>query len=171
MNAPLPHLTSNTSVPAPSASFLERIDETMSGIDATVPVTSRSAYSFLSAGAISAVWTVMEHPHSATTRLKSASESDALYPGIDSSLSAVPPVRPRPRPVSDGTATPQLAARGWITRDSLSPTPPVECLSAVGRRISDQSRHSPESRIACVSASVSFADIPRQHTAIANAAI
>ena len=43
MNAPLPHFTSKTSVPAPSASFLERIEATMSGIEATVPVTSRRA--------------------------------------------------------------------------------------------------------------------------------
>ena len=43
MNAPLPHFTSKTSVCAPSASFLERMEATMSGIEATVPVTSRSA--------------------------------------------------------------------------------------------------------------------------------
>ena len=43
MNAPAPHLTSKTSVRAPSASFLERIEATMSGIEGTVPVTSRRA--------------------------------------------------------------------------------------------------------------------------------
>ena len=42
-NAPLPTLTSITSAPAPSAIFLERIDEAMSGIDSTVAVASRSA--------------------------------------------------------------------------------------------------------------------------------
>ena len=43
MNAPEPHFTSKTSVSAPSANFLDRIDATIKGIDATVPVTSRSA--------------------------------------------------------------------------------------------------------------------------------
>ena len=43
MNAPEPVFTSKTSVPAPSAHFFDRIDPVMSGIEATVPVTSRSA--------------------------------------------------------------------------------------------------------------------------------
>ena len=51
MKAPEPTLTSSTSAPVPSAIFLLMIEEAISGIDSTVPVTSRSAYSFLSAGA------------------------------------------------------------------------------------------------------------------------
>ena len=43
MKAPRPHFTSSTSASAPSASFLERIDAAISGIDSTVPVTSRRA--------------------------------------------------------------------------------------------------------------------------------
>ena len=43
MNAPLPTLTSSTSAPVPSAIFLDMIELAMSGIDSTVPVTSRSA--------------------------------------------------------------------------------------------------------------------------------
>ncbi len=43
MKAPLPHFTSKTSVCAPSASFFDRIDAVIRGIDATVPVTSLSA--------------------------------------------------------------------------------------------------------------------------------
>ena len=43
MKAPEPHFTSKTSVPAPSASFFERMEETMSGMDETVPVTSLRA--------------------------------------------------------------------------------------------------------------------------------
>ena len=43
MNAPLPTLTSSTSAPVPSAIFLLMIDEAISGIASTVPVTSRSA--------------------------------------------------------------------------------------------------------------------------------
>ena len=90
---------------------------------------------------------------------------------MDSILSAVPPVNPSPRPVSDGTPSPHAAANGWMTSESLSPTPPVECLSAVGTGRSSQERQSPESRIAIVRASVSAAVMPVQHTAIAKAAI
>ena len=43
MKAPLPTLTSSTSAPVPSAIFLLMIEEAMSGIASTVPVTSRSA--------------------------------------------------------------------------------------------------------------------------------
>ena len=42
-NAPLPALTSITSAAVPSATFLDRIDDAMSGIDSTVAVASRSA--------------------------------------------------------------------------------------------------------------------------------
>ena len=50
MNAPEPNLTSITSASSPAASFLERIEATISGIDSTVPVASRIAYSRRSAG-------------------------------------------------------------------------------------------------------------------------
>ena len=43
MKAPLPTFTSSTSADEPSAIFLLMIDEAISGIDSTVPVTSRSA--------------------------------------------------------------------------------------------------------------------------------
>ena len=43
MNAPVPTLTSSTSDDEPSAIFLLMIDDAISGIDSTVPVTSRSA--------------------------------------------------------------------------------------------------------------------------------
>ena len=51
MNAPVPTLTSSTSAPVPSAIFFDMMLLAIRGIDSTVPVTSRSAYSFLSAGA------------------------------------------------------------------------------------------------------------------------
>src|SRR5437764_586281 len=51
MNAPDLVLTSSTSPDAPSAIFLLMIELAISGTDSTVLVTSRSAYSFLSAGA------------------------------------------------------------------------------------------------------------------------
>ena len=43
MNAPEPALTSITSASRPAASFLDRIEATISGIDSTVAVASRSA--------------------------------------------------------------------------------------------------------------------------------
>jgi hypothetical protein len=43
MKAPDPTLTSRTSEPVPSAIFLLMIEDAMSGIASTVPVTSRSA--------------------------------------------------------------------------------------------------------------------------------
>ena len=49
--APEPTLTSITSASSPAASFLDRIEATISGIDSTVPVASRIAYSRRSAGA------------------------------------------------------------------------------------------------------------------------
>ena len=69
MNAPEPVLTSSTSASRPSASFLDRIEATISGIDSTVPVASRTAYRRRSAGARSAVWPTIAQPVSRTTRL------------------------------------------------------------------------------------------------------
>ena len=43
MNAPLPTFTSRTSAAVPSAIFLDMMELEISGIDSTVPVTSRSA--------------------------------------------------------------------------------------------------------------------------------
>ena len=43
MNAPVPTLTSSTSAPVPSAIFLDMIDDAISGMASTVPVTSRRA--------------------------------------------------------------------------------------------------------------------------------
>jgi hypothetical protein len=55
MKAPSPHFTSSTSASHPSASFLLITEAEMSGTEGTVAVTSRSAYSFLSAGASDSV--------------------------------------------------------------------------------------------------------------------
>ncbi len=55
---------------------------------------------------------------------------------MDSSLSIVPPVVPRPRPESLATGAPQAATMGSEVRLTLSPTPPVECLSTqLGERV------------------------------------
>src|SRR4051812_49053114 len=85
-----------------------------------------------------------------------------------SSLSSVPPVWPRPRPEIIGTATSQAARIGASMTLTLSPTPPVECLSTTGLPRS-QSSTSPESRIARVSATRSSLSRPRRKKAIASA--
>ena len=133
MNAPVPVLTSSTRAPVPSAIFLDMIELAMSGIDSTVPVTSRSAYSLRSAGARPSPAAAITAPTSASAAVSSSLPRLARQPGIDSSLSRVPPVCPRPRPDSIGTTAPQLATSGASTSDTLSPTPPVECLSTDGR--------------------------------------
>src|SRR4051794_34746359 len=85
-----------------------------------------------------------------------------------SSLSSVPPVWPRPRPEIIGTAAPQAARIGASIRLTLSPTPPVECLSTTGASRS-QSSVLPESRIDVVSARRSSASRPLRKKAIASA--
>jgi len=67
MNAPLPDLTSITSASRPAAIFFDKIDAVMSGIDSTVPVTSRIAYRRRSAGARSAVCPMIAQPACLTT--------------------------------------------------------------------------------------------------------
>ena len=115
----------------PSATFFDRIDEAMSGIDSTVAVASRSAYRRRSAGTIRSLWPASTRPQRPSTRRNSAGESAVRKPGIDSSLSSVPPVWPSARPDIIGTGTPQAATSGARQIEILSPTPPVECLSTL----------------------------------------
>ena len=139
----------------------------ISGRLGTVAVASRSAYSRPSAGASSAVWPQTAIPTCSTWRRMPASESETRMPGIDSSLSSVPPVCPSPRPLIFATSAPQAASSGASTSVVLSPTPPVECLSATGH---GHETRSPEASIASSSATVSASLIPRRTTAIRNAA-
>ena len=169
MKAPCPHFTSSTSALVPSASFLLMIDEEMSGMLSTVAVTSRNAYSFLSAGASDVVCAMMLVPTARTTSLNCAIDRSTRKPGIDSSLSIVPPVWPRPRPDIFGTTTPLAAASGASAIDTLSPTPPVLCFPTLMPGRSDRSRRSPERSMASVSQAVSSSVIPRRTTAISNA--
>jgi hypothetical protein len=92
INAPAPVFTSRTSALVPSAIFLLMIDDAISGIASTVAVTSRSAYNFLSAGAKPAPAAQITAPQSCNTFNISSLDNDARQPGIDSSLSKVPPV-------------------------------------------------------------------------------
>jgi len=98
LNAAAPNFTSSTSAFSPSASFLERMEATMSGIEGTVAVASRKAYSPLSAGTIRAVWPQMTQPTVCTISVMRSVGGRLWKPGMESSLSSVPPVMPRPRP-------------------------------------------------------------------------
>ena len=143
MNAPFPVFTSSRMQSAPEASFLLMMLLAMSGIQETVAVTSRSAYIFLSAGARLPVCPMTAMPMSFTCRKNASCVSDTEHPGIASILSSVPPVCPRPRPLIFATFTPHAATIGPATRVVLSPTPPVECLSALTPPIPERSTISP----------------------------
>gem|GEM_PF-3303767 len=171
MNAPRPTLQSMTSPSIPSASFFDMIDDAISGSDSTVAVTSRSAYSRLSAGAMLFVWPIRHSPSLSTSSVNRSTERSTRKPGIDSSLSSVPPVWPRPRPDTIGTHTPQAATAGASGIEILSPTPPVECLSILGRAIRDRSSTSPERVIASAQVASSRSSRPLKKIAISIAAI
>ncbi len=125
----------------------------------------------LSAGAISAVCPIIAAPHRSSTLRNSAVDRFTLNPGIDSSLSSVPPVCPRPRPLIMGTYKPPAATTGASTKEVLSPTPPVECLSTLGDGSEEKSRTCPEWSIDSVSAASSLRVMPRSTTAISQADI
>ena len=84
-------------------------------------------------------------------------------------MSRVPPVCPRPLPLTMGTRRPISAARGASTREILSPTPPVLCLSATGLESCGQARILPLSRMPRVSSTVSSRERPRMNAAIRKA--
>ncbi|CAB5055965.1 unannotated protein [freshwater metagenome] len=155
----------------PSAIFLLIIDEAISGIASTVAVTSRNAYNFLSAGASPADAAQITAPQLFKTLSISSLVNSARHPGIDSNLSKVPPVCPRPRPESCGTAPPQAATNGANGNVILSPTPPVECLSVVGRSSADQFILSPLLIMAFVHREISRVFIPLSKIAIKSADI
>ena len=92
-----------------------------------------------------------------------------LYPGIDSNLSTVPPVKPKPLPDIFATGTPHDATNGNNIKDTLSPTPPVECLSTIIPFIFDKSSISPDFAIANAKFVVSSSSIPFKKIAISNA--
>ena len=72
MNAPFPHFTSSITTSLPSASFLLMTEAEINGMLPMVAVTSRSAYSFLSAGTRESDWPMMLVPTSRNTALKAS---------------------------------------------------------------------------------------------------
>ncbi len=170
MMAPLPVLTSRTIASLPAASFLDMIELAISGRLSTVAVTSRSAYSVLSAGASMPVCPITATPMRLTCSRKASPESATDIPGIDSSLSSVPPVCPSPRPLIFATGTPQAATSGARISVVVSPTPPVECLSTLMPGMLLRSTVSPLFCIASVRAVVSRAVMPLSRMAMSRAA-
>ena len=57
---------------------------------------------------------------------------NSVWQPIDSNLSIVPPVKPSPLPDNFATDIPNDAIIGAKINVTLSPTPPVECLSMIG---------------------------------------
>ena len=125
----------------------------------------------MSAGASPSPAAQITAPTSSSWRIISSLDSVARHPGMASSLSSVPPVWPSPRPESCGTATPHAATSGASGSVILSPTPPVECLSVVGRLSPEKSIRSPEAIIAAVQREISSRSMPLSRIAIASAAI
>ncbi len=162
IKAAAPNFTSSTSAAKFSANFLERIEAVISGMDGTVPLTSRNAYIALSAGTIRAVCPQITHPTVCTFFTMRSKSSAVVNPGIASNLSSVPPVMPSPRPEIIGTRKPRHASNGASGSETLSPTPPVECLSTNGLGSSGNFSTSPESRMAMVNALVSGVVSPRK---------
>ncbi len=146
--------------------MLPAISDTLS----MVPVTSRRAYSFLSAGTRLPVCPITDTPHLPTISAKRSIDWSIDRPGIDSSLSRVPPVCPSPRPDILATCPPAAATRGPTIRVVVSATPPVECLSTFTPGIGDRSILSPDSTIVSVSSVVSCLSMPRNQMAISMAA-
>ena len=116
---------------APAAIFLDITLDAIKGIEGTVAVTSRSAYRSLSAGTMRGDCAATAIPTARTCSMKRSGSRSTVSPGTDSSLSSVPPVWASARPLSFGTFTPQAAANGAAISVTLSPTPPVECLSTL----------------------------------------
>ena len=161
MNAPSPTFTSSTIASIPAASFFDMIDDAMSGTMSTVAVTSRRAYSFLSAGARSPVWPMIARPIVAPAPRTRRSSSSTPKPGIASSLSRVPPVWPSPRPDIIPNGTPHAATSGPTASESCprrrpssacprraarAPAREVECLAgAESSRRSESASPLPES--------------------------
>ena len=171
IKAPSPYLTSNKIGARPAANFFDIIDDAINGIQETVPVTSRSAYIFLSAGSRWALWPIIANWQSLTCFTNASSLIIIFNPGIDSNLSSVPPVCPSPRPLILATGTPHAATIGPNTNDVLSPTPPVLCLSTFIPWIALKSIISPLCIISKVNEAVSRLFKPWKQTAIIQALI
>ena len=171
MNAPEPCLTSSTSELEPGCELL-REDRGDDERDRTPRCrsrrASRTAAGRRARGRRSARrW---RSPRAPRRRAGGRCRARCRSRGSPRACRACRPCGPGPRPESIGTAPPQAATIGARSSETLSPTPPVECLSRTGRSRPLQSRTVPLSRMPSVNAGSSVASSPRKKTAIANAA-
>ena len=90
---------------------------------------------------------------------------------MDSSLSKVPPVWPSPLPDIFATFRPHAATIAPRAMEVLSPTPPVECLSAFIPSIDDRSKTCPLFIMASARLAVSWSSIPFKTMAIKRALV
>ena len=134
MNAPSPTLTSSTIASAPAAIFFDMMLAAISDdvVDRRSDVAQRVQL-FVGRDEIRCLCRRSRAPTSRTCPMNSSRPSSTRKPGIDSSLSSVPPVWPSPRPLILPNGTPHAATIGPTAIDVLSPTPPVECLSTTRR--------------------------------------
>jgi len=86
------------------------------GMESTVAVTSRAMYSTASAGASDDVWPTIQHPASVTAARTSSVLIITVKPGMDSSLSNVPPVWPSPRPDTIGTCDEKFSFHSMMNK-------------------------------------------------------
>ena len=91
--------------------------------------------------------------------------------GIASSLSTVPAASPTPLSAMFATGIPAAAINGIKVIVTLSPTPPVECLSRTKFWSSPKSTYFPVFASASVKLTVSSKDKPLKYTAINHDAI
>ena len=143
--------------------------EAIKGTESTVPVTSLSAYIFLSAGTKLPIPPTKAMPIFETWSLNFSNDIDVWKPLMDSNLSMVPPVWPKPRPLILATLTPNEATSGAKTMVVLSPTPPVECLSVILSK--PKFKISPLWSMMSVKFIVSSSDSPSKSISVKNAAI
>ena len=163
MNAPLPTFTSSTSAAVPSAIFLDMIELAISGIDSTVPVTSRSAYSLRSAGARPGPAAQMTQPIRAQHRR--SSRPAAGRPASRGSTPACPACRRCGR--ARGRTAAARRRRSWprAARGSARPCRPRRRWSACPRSAhgtEPRSSRSPESIMAAVQVRSSAGSRPRK---------
>lgn len=115
------------------------------------------------------VWPMTESPASRTIWKNRSRSTEVRKPGIDSSLSIVPPVCPSPRPLILATGAPHAATTGATISVVLSPTPPVLCLSTLIPGIAERSTMSPDRAMQSVSTAVSCSSMPLNQIAISRA--
>ena len=128
----------------------------INGILGTVAVTSLNEYNFLSSGTILSLYPIRPIPVLLAIFSTSSFELENLNPFIASNLSIVPPVCPKPLPDNLVEAKPSAASIGANTTVTLSPTPPVLCLSTKNLLIFSNFIISPESLIKVVNSKSSF---------------